>query len=358
MTTTTRKSARTAGPALQPPAGIYPTGHAGFSRAWDGAAWTGPVLATPDAPELRLRHGFWRAFRHATVYVVVGGLILGWGFATVGGALQSPWLLAAAAVFGTGGPLVGLALLVRRRLDIHRLHVPSAVLWGIASAVVAVVIAWFVEPLVYDLTHSTTLFYAGAGPIEEGGKLLVPFLLLLFGPRIFRDPRVGIWTVVVCGATFGLIEGIEYLLKVDHISAVSGQTLADTGAEDAVRMLLERSWVELGHVIWTGGAAAIIWLAAHRARRAFTGLGVAAFAIAAALHSINDAVFNQLGRIAPALALVGVLLAVAWMVLGYTLWFRARARQAVAPDVLDALPKRWAPRLSKHARAAAIDPAA
>jgi RsiW-degrading membrane proteinase PrsW (M82 family) len=225
----------------------------------------------------------------------------------------------------------------------------------VLSAIVALAIAWFVEPLVYDVTHSTTLFYAGAGPIEEGGKLLVPFVLLLVGPRIFRDPRVGIWTVVVCGVTFGTAEGIEYLLKADHASVVAGETLAQVGIQEAVGSLVTRAWVELGHVIWTACAAAIIWLAAHRMRRAFTWIGVGAFLIAAALHSINDAVFNQLGRIDRPLGALGVALAIAWMVLGYTLWFRARARQAVPPHVLDLVPKRWVPRLSSRARANAVD---
>lgn len=335
---------------------MYPTGHAGFRRAWDGRAWTGPVLAGPGSPELHARRSFARAFGHPTLYLVVGGVVLGWLFASIGGGLQSPWLLAVAAVLGTGGPLLGLTLLVRRRLGIAALHVRSAWLWGALSAALALGIAWLVEPLVFDVTRSTTLFYASAGPIEEGGKLLLPFALLLFGPRIFRDPRVGIFTVIVCGMFFGIVEGVEYLLKADHVSAANGETIAQVGVQDAVAMLATRTWVELGHIIWTAGAAAVIWLAAHRLHRAFTWVGLGAFGVAAALHSLNDAVFNQLYRIDRLLGLVGVALAIGVMVLAYVLWFRARARQAVGPDLIETAPKRWVPRLSRRQRAGAVPP--
>jgi len=45
------------------------------------------------------------------------------------------------------------------------------------------------------------------GPIEEGGKLLVPFLLLAFGSARFKDPLVGLYLVLVSGATTGAVEG-------------------------------------------------------------------------------------------------------------------------------------------------------
>lgn len=338
-------------PALaQPPADVYPSGHAGFSRAWDGAAWTGPVLVTPGAPELHARRSFWRAFAHPVFWIVFVSLVIGLGFALFGGALASVPLLVAAGLFSTGGPVVGLVLIVRHRLGIHRLPARAALVWGLVSGAVALGVAFAIEtPLrpVVGLEGS----YALAGPIEEGAKLLVPFVLLLFGPRIFRDPRVGIWTVALSGAVFGVGEGIEYFIDADAASTILGLSLQDSDIFRAFGMWMSRSWVEVGHIVWAAGAAAVIWLAAHRLGRAFSWLGLAAYLIAASLHSFNDAVIGLWGSVQGVAAVV-------WLILAYTLWFRARARQAVAPDLLAEVPRRWVPRLSKTAREAAQPPAA
>jgi hypothetical protein len=335
-------SSRLRSPLVHPDPGVYPSGHRGFSRAWDGAGWTGPVLSTPDAPELRTPHPFWGGFRHLPFWVVVIGLALGWSFAVVAGLTMLWPLYALSGLFGTGGPILGLVLIIRKRVGIHVLRAPAALWWGLGSGVLAIGLAILVEwPINAALPKEVG--FVLAGPIEEGAKLLLPFVLLLVGPRIFRDPRIGIWTVALSGAVFGVVEGIEYLLSADHSRLLTGFTPQEAGVAVAVTTFQTRAFVELGHVVWTVGAAALIWLTAHRLQRAFTWIGVVAYLIAAGLHSFNDAVLGELGGL-------GGYLAIVWLVLGYTLWFRPRSRQAVPPDILGTVPKRWVPRLSKRAR--------
>jgi hypothetical protein len=333
-----------------PPAASYPTGFAGLSRAWDGAAWTGPVTSDPAAPELHERHPVLRIFTHPSVYVVVVGVVLGFVVATSGVSLDSWPLLALGGALVAGGPLIALVVAIRRRLRIGQLRTGAALALGIVWGVVACAAALVIEVLVERSGTFSTGALAFDGVIEEPLKLLLPVVLLAVGPALFKNPRVGVWMVVIASAVFGIGEAALYIASPAISPDLKGLTTAqfDTKlATETGQLLVQRMWVELAHVIWTGGAAALIWLGAHRAGRAFTAIGLLGFLIAVAQHVVNDAVLTLVDTD----LLHGVTLAgLVWVVLGYYLWFRPRVRQLVPPDAVALVPKRWRPHLSRAER--------
>ena len=347
--TTTSPSAEP--PADRPAAGTYPTGYAGLARTWDGAAWAGDPVAASDAPELKLKHPIGHAFTRPSLYIAVVALLLGLGVTLVAAGLGSPWLAGLGGAVVVAGPLVAVCLAVRSRLGIGALHVRSALPWGLLGGVFALAVSFFAERALAPLLPAGSM--ASAGVIEESTKLLIPFLLLVVGPAAFKDPRIGVWTAIIAGAAFGLGEGALYVsgaLKDLHATSLTAHDIIKDDVLSAGYTYLTRVWEELGHVFWTGGAAALIWLGAHHRRRAFTGIGTLGLVVAMALHSINDTAIAQadvvLFGIVPVLGIV-------WIVLSYVLWMRPRVRMLVPPDRLALSPKRWRPRLSKRARAEA-----
>jgi hypothetical protein len=344
---------RTTSPLAHPAAGDYPTGFAGFARAWDGAAWAGPALTSPDAPDLRPKHPFLGVFTRASLWSAVVGILLGAVCTRIGAALDSTIWLLLAGFFACGGPLLAIVLAARRRLRIGSLRTPIATVLGIVSGLLATGIALVLE----SPTASVSLEagYALAGPVEEFAKLLVPFLLLLVGPRVFRDPRIGVWTVIVSGAVFGVIEGIEYVGQLQlRATAITTLPFTDDSAtvyDDSLLLLLSRPWVELGHVVWTTGAGVLIWLTAHRIGRRWTLLGLVGYLIAAAIHSFNDAVLSGLG-------IWGGPAGATLLIVTYIFWYRRSVRGLVPPDAIGTVPGRWRPTLSKRMRAAAAPGAA
>ncbi|MGP3533714.1 PrsW family glutamic-type intramembrane protease [Microbacterium sp. RD1] len=335
-----------------PDVGTYPTGWEGRSRAWDGAAWTGPALADESAAAAPDPHG--GLFRRPPVYLAVGGLVVGFALAAVGGLLSFSPLLVLAGVVATGGPLAALLAGLHRRLGLASLPIRAATLWGLVSGVVAIGFALLLElPLRLWLDAPEEIQYLAAGPIEEVGKLLLPLILLAAGASQLRDPRLGVWAVAVSGAVFGAIEGGEYVGEIgpeaqQNVQRVE-QSLSSLGHPRIVAMAvavgsaIPRAWVELGHVIWTAGAAVLIWLAAHHGRRV-VATAVGAIAAAAALHSFNDAGLTLLPG---GLSDLG---SIVWIVLSYTLWFRPLLRRLVPPDAVTLVPHRWLPRLPREAR--------
>ncbi|WP_378148127.1 PrsW family glutamic-type intramembrane protease [Cnuibacter sp. UC19_7] len=338
-------------PFAQPPAGSYPTGYAGFERAWDGAAWEGVPARSADAPELHLRHPIGHAFTRPSLYIAVVGVVLGFFVAVIGAGIGSSWIAGIGGGIGVAGPLVAACLAVRSRLRIGSLHVRSALLWGAVSGAFAIAVSFYAERALMPFLPPGSM--ASGGPIEEITKLLIPFVLLLVGPAAFEDPRIGVWTVVVAGAVFGIAEGALYVggaLDDLHSTTLTAQQILQGDAAHTGYIYLTRIWEELGHVFWTGGAAVLIWLGAHRRGRAFTGLGALGLLIAIALHTINDTVI-AVGD----LYLFGIypLLGILWIVLSYVLWMRPRVRMLVPPDAIATVAKRWRPRLSKRMRAEA-----
>jgi hypothetical protein len=329
--------------------GSYPIGFAGYRREWDGQAWTDRVTADPAAPDLHEHHAFVRIFTHASVYALIVAVVIGFVVVSFGVTLDSAPLLALGGAFATGGPVIALVLAVRRRLRIRTLRTWPALVLGIAWGLAAFVVAFVVELLVERSGNRSETRFAFDGLVEEPIKLLLPVVLLATGPALFKNPRVGVWMVVIASAVFGIGEGAVYLSGL-ATTPTAGETAAQLDAQvtaETGRLLFERMWVEIAHVIWTGGAAALIWLGAHRAGRAFSWLGVLGLAIAVALHLVNDAVLPVVEA-----ALLGgsPILGLIWVVLGYYLWFRPRMRQLVPPEAVVLVPKRWRPRVSRAAR--------
>lgn len=266
----------TADPAAPDPPGWYCFSIQPRLAEWDGTAWTGtdhaavagPVLPGPPAAFAFVRQPWFR-------WMVIGQAMCILP-AILSGSTGSAWWSVISAV-GYVAFMGGAVLLVARFLELDRLEGRrSLTLIGIGSGVVALAISIGLEVLSVSVWGwATTLWLAG--PIEEGGKLLVPFLLLAFGAPRFKVPRIGLYLVLVSGATFGVLEGIEYQVRPSFPWA-------------HLEMALVRPSAELLHVFVTGFAAAVIWLAAWRRRRAVTTAGAVAFLIAVSIHSFHDGI--------------------------------------------------------------------
>jgi len=268
----------TADEAATDPAGWYCFSLQPRLAEWDGVAWTGsthatgsgPLLPGPPAPFAFVRQTWFRWMVIGQALVILPAILSG----SSGQALWS-WL----SVVGYAAFLGGSVQLVGRVLHLDALDGRRSLTWiGIGSGVAAFIVGVGLEILAdRGLGWAATLWLTG--PIEEGGKLLVPFLLLVFGARRFKVPRVGLYLVLISGATVGVLEGAEYEARPDFPWA-------------HLQMALLRPSAELLHVFVTGFAAAVIWLAAWRKGRAATGAGAVAFLIAMAIHSFHDGIIT------------------------------------------------------------------
>lgn len=311
---------------------------------WDGVAWTGtahaalagPVLAGPPGPFAFVRQPWLRWMALGQALVILPAVVSG----TSGHAWWS-WI----SVIGYLAVLAGGVMVVSRFLDLDRIERRRTLTWiGIGSGVVAFGLGVGLEVLVEHLAGwSTTLWMTG--PIEEGGKLLVPFVLLMVGAPKFRLPRVGFYLVLVSGATVGVLEGVEYQARPGFAWA-------------HLQMALIRPSAELLHVFVAGFAAAVIWLAAWRRGRAVTGAGLVAFLMAAGIHSFHDGIITffhvrpqsfqaSLARTlqeAIGRGLAGMAVA---LVLAAFLYLLARhgARELTAPAQVAGCPPYWRPQI-------------
>jgi hypothetical protein len=264
-----------AGPDADP-AGWYCFSTQARLAEWDGTAWTGsthgswagPWLPGPPAAFAFLRLPWLRWMVLGQALVILPAILSG----STGSALWS-WL----SVIGYAAFMTGAVLLMARFLDLDSMEGRRSLTWiGIGSGVVAFAIGFGLEVLSSHLAGwATTLWLTG--PIEEGGKLFVPLLLLAFGAPRFKVPRIGLYIVLVSGATVGVLEGVEYESRPEFPWA-------------HLEMALLRPSAELLHVFITGFAAAVIWLAAWRRGRVVTVAGVVAFLIAAGIHSFHDGI--------------------------------------------------------------------
>ena len=269
----------------------------------------------------------------------------------VSGKTHNTPVLLAAGFLATGGPILALVLGVHRRLGIGSLAARTATLAGLGSGLVAMALAYFLEQWLTPVLGGETGkpsegLLLLAGPIEEGAKLLVPVILLAAGVAFIRTPRLGVWTVLISSSLFGAFEGALYAANLGGArTSVTGEKLAealklskDSGNMAAELMsLTSRTWVELGHPIWTTGAAALIWLAVHQGRKVLGLATLGAYLAAAAIHSFNDGVLTLLPG---ALPIVG---SIVWLTLSYVLWFRPLVRRLVPPASLEKVPARWIP---------------
>ena len=314
--------------------------------AWDGVAWTGdrhatcaaPLLAGPPGALAFLRSRWFTFLLLGQALVVLPALLSG----TTGNARWA-WI----SVVGYLSFLTGGVLVVTRFLGIDGLPGHRTLTWiGIGSGVVASGVGIGLEVLV-DHTAGWAATLWMTGPIEESAKLAVPVGLLVFGARRFALPTVGLYLVLVSGATVGVLEGVEYEARPEFAWA-------------HLQMALVRPTAELFHVFVTGFAAGVIWLAAWRRGRTVTGAGVVAFLVAVSIHSVNDGIVTLFRRRPPTFgsalgqtlheALVRGLGGLAFslvLTLLYFLLVRHSARELTGPGRIAACPPPWRPQIKR-----------
>ena len=179
--------------------------------------------------------------------------------------------------------MIGTVEVVIRYLPVRRLAgLQRLTVIGIGCGLLGFAIAFGLETVMVARGFGDIATLWSTGPIEEGGKLLVPFLLLAFGAPRFKNPLAGLYLVLVSGATVGAVEGTEWQARVHH-------------PWYHLQLALIRPAAELPHVFVTGFAGAVIWLAAWRCGRAVTGAGTVAFAIAVSVHSFHDGFITLFG---------------------------------------------------------------
>ena len=248
---------------------------------WDGTAWTGdthfaaraPDLPGPPPPFAFLRQSWLWWLVVGQVLVIVPGVVSG----TTGSAIWS-WT----SIVGYSAFMVGTVKVMVRYLAIDRLpRLAGLTVIGVVCGAVGFAVAFGLESLTFHHIGVVATLWL-TGPIEEGGKLLVPFALLAFGSSRFKDPLAGLYLVLVSGATTGAVEGAEWQARADY-------------PWFHLQLALVRPAAELPHVFVTGFAGAVIWLAAWRRGRAVNGAGAVAFLIAVAIHSLHDGFITLFG---------------------------------------------------------------
>jgi hypothetical protein len=295
--------------------------------------------------------------RRAPFWCAVGGVIVGVGLSLIGvDGERNTALLVTAGFIATGGPILALVLGLRRRLGLSSEAARTPMTVGVLSGVAALGLALLLEKAFASAVgakegEANEWLLAAAGPIEEGAKLLVPVALLIAGAAFLRSPRAGVLAVAVSGGVFGAIEGALYAADLGGVRNNQPSTtitekfpgVSESTANELAELLtiVPRIWTELGHPIWTTGAAVIIWLAVWERRKNAMWVGIGAYLLAAALHSFNDAVLTRLPGALPVVA------SIAFITLTYAFWFRAQSRRVVPPSMVDGVPKPWIPPLPK-----------
>lgn len=324
--------------------GLYGDGTVGQRRGWDGHSWTREVSADSSVvrPETPGRLGF---LSHRWFWVCVIGYVAGLALGVAADRTEVLWLAPLAGV-GVLAVLMGFCLIAWLRLRLtEAIPARQVVMWGVVSGVVAYGIAWLVEGRL-----SGSLESALTGPIEETAKLLVPVMLYFALPKRFRDPRAGFALVLISASVVGLLEGLQYLWpqSVENITTYTGGGRPDTQSVSWSRdfqvlsMAAQRPVAELMHPILTGFVAAVAWFFAwHKGHRLFTWWAIGAWALAAALHSLNDAIPSSWP---------GALVLTCWLVIligSYYLLYRRSARQLVPPTAVPDNPPGWRPHLDR-----------
>ncbi len=335
--------------AVSPP-GHYPFGVEGRVAQWDGHAWTGDSAgdaAVGSTP--KWHHTFFPFLVHQWFWWMVVGSILalvpGYVAAVTGHIWIGVFTLPGFAIF-----MIGSVLLVDRHMHFTQLSQRRLIIiWGIISGIFAAAVGTGIEsylepkfgiPLAIDLWC--------AGPVEETLKLAIPFVLLVFGSAKFKDPRAGLLLVLISGAVFGTLEAWLYMF------AAGGYTpLLMSGA---------RPTTELLHPFLTGLAAALIWLAAWRAGRAFTLAGLVGWVVAMAGHSFHDGIFSArehgttdhisaVPSLAQAILLTVVTIGISliWIVIIF-LVMRHAARELTPPNAISINSPHWRPQLKQWGR--------
>lgn len=320
---------------------------------WDGTAWTGssheaaltPELPGPPRPFAFLHQAWPWWMLVGQLLVIVPGIVSGY---TATGWWSWTSLLGYTA-FMIGTVEVVVRYLPMGRLD--RLRGLTGI--GIGCGLIGFVLAFSLETLTERYLGDVTTLWL-TGPIEEGGKLLVPFLLLAFGSARFKDPLVGLYLVLVSGATTGAVEGTEWQARAPY-------------PWYHLQLALVRPAAELPHVFVTGFAGAVIWLAAWRSHRAVTGAGTFAFLIAVAVHSLHDGFITLFG-VAPrpspssiahsigqafATGIAGAFFATGIGIAAFLLG-RHAIRELTTPSAVGTCPPPWRPQIKTWGRTAVV----
>jgi RsiW-degrading membrane proteinase PrsW (M82 family) len=244
--------------------------------------------------------------------------------------------------------MVGAYLLVDGHERFGQLpHLRNLLIWGFVAGMVAIVLAEVVEPVLepkLGLPFAADLWLSG--PIEETCKLLVPFLLLAFGSKAFKDPRAGLLLVLMSGMVFGAVEGMGYI--------------GDPKGWLPLEMSIVRPVSELLQPFLTAFAAGVIWLAAWRTGRAVTAIGAGAWVVAMAVHSFHDGIgsagqtsTHDTGLTTVASvgdALVGSIYTFLFSLLITVLLFlllRHSARELVPPNAIEDNAPHWRPQIKQ-----------
>ncbi len=330
------------------PSGWFPYGATTKVARWNGRIWTGARTAAPSvgSPPKWQRP---KPTKDLTwLWLILAGQILCVVSAMVVIATKHNYW-AWTSVIGYSLFMAGSVLLAGRFLKFNELpRVKNLVGLGIFSGFVASAVAIVLETLSADHAGLRVTLWL-AGPIEETAKILIPALLLFFGSARFKDPKTGLFLVICSGATFGAFEGTVWEVRTNEKYL-------------HLMMSLIRPGVELVHPFVTGFTAAVIWLAASRAGRTWTRIGVLSYLLVVAFHSAHDGIADfaptpkgQHGiGVAPVFSATkavihGLEVGVAGWGISLMLFvlLRHSARELVDPSSLSTTPPRWRPRIKQ-----------
>ncbi|MFC0628098.1 PrsW family intramembrane metalloprotease [Kribbella deserti] len=206
--------------------------------------------------------------------ILLGALVVPLTFVTFAAGRSGTWLI--------DGPTLGGCLLF--------------------GGVVGVVVAGLLE---YDtMRRLGTVPMVAVGLIEEGAKLLVPVVLVVFAHRRYRSIGSGIVIGVAVGTGFAVLETMGYAF----VALI--QSGGNVGAAEET-LLVRGLLAPAGHAAWTGLSCwGLWWLATSPSGKRFLHfLGM--YALAVALHTAWDGIGGYLtyaivGVISIGLLLVGL----------------------------------------------------
>jgi hypothetical protein len=330
--------------------GWHPYGPAGEVASWDGEAWTGAIRGDDLVPELPHQRRFLPFLRHLWFWLALAGVVVVFAADSIAdstGASDIGWT----SVLGYALAMTAAVLIFTRHWNVQlRQLSESVMLWGLASGVVALGLAFGAEiALAKAVAPHPWLNGLTTGLIEEIAKLAVPVALLAFGRGRFSAPRIGVVLAAISGAVFGFAEGVIYQF-----------------AQGELVLYSERIFVEFLHPFLSVLAASVIWLAASRRGKTFTVAGLLGMLAAAAIHGLHDAALFAIhpgGKTTSVSAIEVAVTASAIYLLfiaGLFLIVRVAARELVPPSRVPSSSPGWRPRIhqwgvSKDLRAQTVN---
>ncbi|MBD5785857.1 PrsW family intramembrane metalloprotease [Cellulosimicrobium terreum] len=310
-------------------------------RSWDSRAWTARLDDVgPAADRGRLFRGrFWGAW----VWFVLGAVLVLVVMGVVYLAGENEHVLGA-------GSLVAMALVcwafyrfVDRQLglgDVVRPLQVVAVAVGTAGGTLA--ISANVTGVIIG-EGGISAGTAAVGFVEEGTKLLVPLLLLVF-VAAYRDPRAGIAIGLASGFGFAVAETTVYAYQ--FVAGVTPEFCGADGPELTPLAIVQAQvarvfTVSPVHWLLTGIATAVAWRLWYLHGRRGTPGAVLAILAVMVVHSLNDS--SATAFCDPAEASFAALGRYALLVVMY-LVFKAWARKSTPPQLIGVVSRGWVPK--------------